>query len=461
MSITPHFVADPPQWIKRRFFTYTDTYIWELNDVVGWLDGSGGVTADTLTYKCTTAGTGSGVFNPASAATYTWGTSEWTKITSSSWANACPIGRKDLINYVDCNATKASSNRGAAIIYVEPSTMRPRVGRKIITPGGGSLQYPSDGYHGPTFFGPIGYTHYHTRPRFGETVTVSATVIDGVDLTGDVPSVSSIDTENARGLTLNITGSGTRSVTTTGVAITQTITGGAVPSVAALSINLQDLERRFGVHVNHNEGSTIFGGMTGTYSYAGQYLYRSPDAFISDNSFTPPNPSMRGSLCTIQRTPATYRDGAAGSDPVFSLLFGGMTNANYGSLWMSPFIYLHNTLTGSRTVTIHFLTDSPRETDINDTDIWFECFYPSSNTTPKYSLASNENANVGVPACTKTAVPTDAATWTAPTIYFTTAFKLNLTMTIQRAGILMLRVNVASMKLSRHVLYMCPYIDVV
>lgn len=474
MAITPVFMADPPQFIRTGTSNTDDGVYCALGD--RWSKQYTGVT---YTYKCTTPGTPDpgGWFNPGAGVTpFTYGTSVWTLVTPSSWANAATMPYKDSLHYVDCNArfpftwyTGGYSDDlpARAVIYVEPSTMRPRNGWSLPTydPQYNYSDPSNDGgtaaEHGTTFFGAFNATNYHGRRRFGDarTVTNFFAANPRVDVTADFTTGDASQLgASSRGVQITTAASGAVGLPTQGVAVTLN-----APNASSVSVNLlsavteKENSHVFGVHTNHSVGGVLNPQFTPNGS---TNLFRTAPAYMSDNS-NPPLRSVMGSSCALSTTSVTYRDGAAtGGDEQFSFLTGGHKFASFGAMWLFPFIYLQNTLTGTRTITVHFLTDSPFDNDLTNMDIWLDVFYPSSNTTPKYSHASSEHANWGVPGVAGTALTADASTWTAPTIYFPTAFKISVTVTIQKAGMLLLRPVLAGRKISQYVLFMCPYVDV-
>lgn len=219
-----------------------------------------------------------------------------------------------------------------------------------------------------------------------------------------------------------------------------------------------EMDRLFGVHITHNAGAA--GLAAPSYASDQGWLNDPPIAHVSENAYTPAL-WARGMQSAVSRSLTTYRDGAApASDDDQSLLWGGQQNLFYGALRVSPWFFIHNKLTGSRTLTFHFLTDSPYDKELSDLDIWLECFYPSSATTARYSLATTENSNWGCPAAVPTVLAADAATWTYADIFFPTAWKLVLSFSPQRVGMLFVRVQAASVRIGRHVVYLCPYVDI-
>lgn len=471
MAITPWFMADPPQYTRTKTLGVTDGVYCALGDRWGYRN------LDTVyTYKCTTAGAPGVSWTPGGTSPYTFGSSVWTLVTPDSWANATICAQADKVIYIDCESMfpymefdamyYRSDPFARCIVSVEPTTMRPRNMRvsedrywNVAT----NLAPDSGFQPAIAFFGPVDDTNFHGRQRFGDPnpflrFKTSNPPTPRIDIRGTFtsPNFSWTNRDGSRGMNLTYLGGDSMAMPSTGVAITlnapnlSSISGSIIPST------VEDA-RRFGLHTNHGLSAVLAPSYK---SVGARNLFQTMSAYVSENS-SPMTHYGEGSACTLAKRTTTYRDGAAtGGDEAFSFQWAGNANASYGAMWMTPFIYLQNTLTGSRTITVHFVTDSPFTNDITNADVWIDCFYPSSNTTPKYSFVSSENSNWGAPACSKTQVPTDSATWTTPTIYFPTSFKLQVTCTIQKAGMLLLRMCCASQKLSRYIVYMCPYIDI-
>jgi hypothetical protein len=480
MTATVHFMADPPQGarfgslgVDGPYTHYAQKTDWLVGDRLSHV----GSTFETSTYRCTTGGTVTlgTLFNPAGASPYNWGASVWTKITADSWANAATKARHECLNYIDCNARLLTQFQIApgyldyygpfALIFVEPSTMLPRTGRQYIMP----FSNDPESHIAPIFFGNMGMNgwSYHSRSRLNEVPVnsfpsgTSQFEINAVDAVGTV-NVGGFDARSWRGCNITSVYAGSASVELLGVANTFTFPNASAVTASATPYATVENYDIFGNHINHPGTSSILGvNVMGSAPSTGRLLYSHSLTNLSDNTYVQDRKNAWGSQAALVVVTNIYRDGAAFSgNSNHSLQFGGTKNAGPGGMRVSPFFFWHNTLTGARTLTIHFLTDSPSEGEISDIDIWPEVFYPSSATTPKYSLATGENANWGVPACTKAYWPTDTDTWTYSGIYFPTAYKMTVTMTIQKAGMLFIRLNMAGRRLSHWNTYICPFFGI-
>lgn len=473
MSVQIVFIAAPPQCVRGLLSTAQTSKAYEVGDRLSVRNTSNNTI---YTYRCTVAGTSAvSAFAPNGVASYGWGTTTWVLITPSSWADAATHCYPDAVCYLDSCAltsqfmasidglfsTSVAMEGAIAVISVDVGTMRPTQGAPSNSGNGITL---SDGVYGqlrggtPTFFA-AGAT-FHVRPKLGYSISPSrAGGIDlDVDLIGTVFQLSFL-----RGAKVRVSGA-TAAIGTLnagGLGHAATFDATAVPGSVTLSPGNGRSEgmHQFGVHVEHNMVGTILPAPN--YPVSGNFLDGVPAANVSDNNFTP-TPYAWGSQACYVESPSVYRNGAApAGDPNRSLNFAGGTVCDFATMQVSPWLYLHNTLTGSRTLTAHVLTNSPFDGDITDLDLWMEVFYPSSATTPAYSLATTENPDWGAPAAVGTPLPVDTATWTyAGVLAFPQLLKLQLTINIGRAGVIFLRFQKASFKLSRYLTYICPYPDV-
>lgn len=447
MSVTVRYVADPPQWKERGIGSAAWNTAYSLGDR---LSISNSTYSSGATFECTTAGTSSGsTFNPT-ASPYAWGTSQWTLVTSDSWAKAATRMLLNAVNYVDCDSTYPdmvfAASTTSPVVFVEPTTMKPRNGRFV--------SGRETDRNRMTFFGYSFNSRFHSKRRFGDVISTPSNFFGPfIDFEGESANQSLTLSAGSRG------GRVVRNAPGQSVTIYDGLSATRVDISAATGANIGF--QHFGLHVEHSLGSDQLSGIGGQLTTRGDFLLTDPpNGYVSNNAYTS-GFGILGSACSFGKNLQTYRDGAAGGLEEFSLAFGGHKNASYGAMWMSPFLYHYNTLTGSRTVTLHFITDSPHNKSLTDADIWLDCFYPSSNTTAQYSLSTTENANWGAPACSKSVLSLDTGeTWTAPSIYYATKWKLSVTVSIQREGFLLLRLIVASKKISRNVTFVCPYIDV-
>jgi hypothetical protein len=450
MSVTVSYFADPPQYARlgRTYLYSTDTP--QVGDKLYY---SSGITL--YFYRCTTSGTptpGSSFSPSGGPTTYNWGTSVWTRITAlDSWDNAgyayaLASGDVGYIDYMSRAVDLAGTTVCAAYVCVDRNTMLPRhalysVGHNT---GGDSVLFfhygtESESYHGKTTFG------------FLATGTDLDKAVDS-----DYRSVGGYSGMNysrgIRGAVSSANGIGGRS---NSVAIT---VDNAYQYAATPSITTAAYDSCLGVHFNLNSPGQVFTtSIAYTVHSVKATLFSGNSGYVSENNYSQPFRRSYGMVSDLVTKTNVHRNGQAQD---VSLVLSGLAVASPGAMHVSPFFYVQNTLTGTRTVTMHFLTDSPYELDLYDTDIFMDVFYPSSNTTSLYSMATSQNTNFGVPNCAKTQVTSDAATWTYSDIFYPTAFKLSVTMSIQKGGVLMVRFNVASPKLTMHNLYVCPFIEV-
>ena len=487
MAAPVHFVADPPQIARFRRIDSSateqmtgGTWQYEVGDRISAMHTTTGIVSN---YRCTTAGLGgAGSFLPNGAASYTWGASVWTLIGSSSWGDAGTLVKVDCINYIDCNtevcptAMQSSflptgSRDVIAFIYVNPATGMPSTGRRVFQMGGG---FQSG--NAPVFFPLLGTGRsFHSRARLGFVGG-----IPGAEITGQVPEIAVIDAEGDavsaaasfnqedignpawRGVNIRFTSVATRSTLyPIGVATKLTVVAAPNPVASVPVPSYISALHRFGVHIEHNKVSTLLGsGIYSSTPTSGLHTFNLPAAYISDNSFQQ-GAGMWGSVCGLARSEVVYRTGAAVTpDTDHSYQLGGLTQCTPATMRVTPFFLFQNTLTGARTLTLRFLTDSPFDNDITNLDIWADVFYPSSATNAQYSLATSENPNFGVPAATGTVLATDAAAWTYSGIFFPSAWKITIALSPQRAGFLFIRFNVASLKLSRYLLFLDPFFEI-
>jgi hypothetical protein len=311
---------------------------------------------------------------------------------------------------------------------------------------------------GRVFFGQLEQGEFHARSRLGYA-SVAPSIGDPypvIDAKGTTLSGGG-GAKEWRGVEITTAASGSLSYEAIGVAVKI-----IAPNAASISPNMlrymgEERVRRFGAHLEHALGSSQLANLYLTTPTSEQGLYNIPAAYTSDNSFAQ-GVQQQGSLGALIRTDTIYRTGAASApDTDHSYLFAGLSNCVPATMRTSPFFLFHNTLTGSRTLTLRFLTDSAWDNDITNLDIWADVFYPSSATNPKYSLATSENANFGVPAAVPTAVATDSSGWTYSGIFFPTAWKIEIALSPQRVGFFFIRFNIASIKLSRYLTYIDPF----
>lgn len=457
MTASVMFIADPPQSVRYNALVGPSGWVAVIGDRLSESYSSG----QTTTYECTTGGATVGGFSPVGANPYNWGSSVWTQITPTSWANAATILYGDMVNYIDANAHHVAPSRvftphllraPIAVVFVDPATMLPTTGR-----------IPYNVTEEPVaHFGLPATGGYHCRPKFGYAPSgyPSVPVVDGV-----IDSTLLVDSfRRMRGVTFNPVSTGTNSWTWRndgGVAINVNVP----PNVSSITcqsfLNTAGKENseQFGIHLEHVLGSTVL--PSPSYLTSQGLLWAQTLAYVSDNNFAA-TPWTRGMQSAISRADSTYRDGAASApDTNHSYLFGGQGRTSPGALRVSPQFFIHNNLTGARTLKFRFLTDSPWENDITNADAWIEVFYPSSGANAKYSLITTEAANWGVPACSKSMLTVDSATWTYNTIYYPTAWRIDLSFSPQRVGFILLRFVMASRKLGSAIVFLDPFVEIV
>lgn len=196
-----------------------------------------------------------------------------------------------------------------------------------------------------------------------------------------------------------------------------------------------------------------------SYTYVGtRNLYKTTQAYGGSSVKPDPPTLIGGHNCVMQEVTHTYRTGAAPAGlPARSFRFMGVPNAGSG-MWTSGYIHVVTPLTGARTVTVKFLTNSPHRGSFLAKDIWMEIFYPEVSTGP-YILATTEDPNWGVPGIVSTPVPEAAVAWTTG-VPDSWTFELTKAITIGRAGMIAIRILVASNKIGPWVTYVDPYVSI-
>jgi hypothetical protein len=188
--------------------------------------------------------------------------------------------------------------------------------------------------------------------------------------------------------------------------------------------------------------------LTNYMPYTGGYTH-------GDSKFEQYN--WQGRRCRLEANQDVYRVGGAtinGIPTSMAILSTSCSPAAPAELYQKS-IALYNTLTGNRTITIECFTENPRP--LTNLDAWIEVLYYSSATAISYTTSMHPNSCL--PKAVGTALSATSATWVHP---FQTgqAFKLTLTISIGREGIVFARPVLAGEYLSTTPLYFCPDISI-
>jgi len=430
MSINVYFVAEPPQMARLGAVNkYSAQY--EVGDRI---------TIDSgLTWVCTGAGIGDTYyFNGAT----TWGTTTWVQQAATSWATAATGiqgGAAVAVAYVDyrCAPSTTSVPANTITIYVDPATMTPR-----------ESLYAGGPYN--VFFGnPVKSTDNHdARPVLGGTGTYS-----GASGGANVRYAPEDVAWQVEGFGIKYApSSAPTDLTLVGHGVSAVLPAGNVTALAARAGLLQDI-RTVGTYTTRTIGlnSSFY-----------QRLYAPSAPTVDYNQVDTLATAVPDIMSKFVPSLTNYRNGAA--PPGQPSMAYQLYRAEYCSAcmhWRTPLISRFNTLTGSRTIKVHVMTDSP--CPLNDADMWIEVFYPASATTALVGTGSTMNANFGASYWhyTKVAIPVDPASWTVTNVYGTTNYLLSKTVTIAKAGMVKVRVICASSRINMNYVFVDPYFEIV
>lgn len=429
MSINVYFVAEPPQMAR----------LGAVNKLSAPYEVGDRITVDSgLTWVCTGAGIGDTYyFNGVT----TWGTSTWAQQAAASWATAATGiqgGTAVAIAYVDYRCVPNTTVPANTVtIYVDPATMTPR---ESMFAGG-----PRN-----VFFGnPVkSYDNHDARPVLGGTGLASA-ASGGVNVRYAPEDVA----WEVNGFGIDYAPLNAQTyLTLVGHGIGAVLPAGNVTTMAYRAGLMQDV-RTAGTYTTRTIGIT---------SAQYQRLYSASQPVVEYNQTDTLATAVPDIMSKFVPSLTNYRNGAA--PPGQPNMAYQLYRAEYCSAcmhWRTPMISRYNSLTGSRTIKVHVMTDSP--CPLNDADMWIEVFYPASATTALVGTGSTMNANFGASYWhyTKVAIPIDPAAWTVTNVYGTTNYLLSKTVTISKAGLVRVRVICASSRINMNYVFVDPYFEIV
>jgi hypothetical protein len=204
------------------------------------------------------------------------------------------------------------------------------------------------------------------------------------------------------------------------------------------------------IGVHHGASSLALSTkLTGTTTTSETFVYAG-DLLGGWLHLSDPNESypfvLPGKHCVCTLDTATYRDSGGTVNGVAASVrvTGVQATCFLGAEWITPYFALYNTLTGARTVTVECFADTAYSPD--ETMIFMDLWYPGAAGSWLYSNSVGHHTNMGLWGITGSAYTASGSTWTNAAAY-PKAFKLARSVTIQKAGPLLVRLTAISRKL--------------